>query len=217
MAGSARAKSVAKDGVQELLLAESVLMAGSRRDSWRSYRPGMVLARAPAPVASRVAVRVLGLDPGSRLTGFGVVDVDARGTRYVASGAIRASGDGFAARLQDIYRGVAALVAEHHPDEIAIERVFVHKNPDSALKLGQARGAALCAAFGASASFHEYTPRAVKLAVVGAGGAQKEQVNRMVKMLLGLDGRLQADAADALAVALCHCHGRCLRSLAGRA
>jgi crossover junction endodeoxyribonuclease RuvC len=167
---------------------------------------------------------VLGLDPGSQNTGFGIVDAGPDGTRYVASGTIAARravapGTGaersatvdFAARLQTIYAAVAALVAEHRPDEIAIERVFVHRNPDSALKLGQARGAALCATFAAGAGLFEYSPREVKLAVVGTGRAEKEQVQRMVKALLGLEGRLGADAADALAIALCHANGRALR------
>jgi crossover junction endodeoxyribonuclease RuvC len=162
-------------------------------------------------------VRVLGLDPGSQNTGFGIVDSGPDGTRYVASGTIVATrrrgagatgADAFAARLQAIYVAVAALVADHRPDEIAVERVFVHRNPDSALKLGQARGAALCATFGSGATLHEYSPRAVKLAIVGTGAAEKEQVQKMVKLLLGLDGRLGADAADALALALCHAHGR---------
>lgn len=164
---------------------------------------------------ARAQVRVLGLDPGSRNTGFGVVDSGPRGTQYVASGTIRAGGGSgageFAARLQSIYAGISALVAEHRPDEIAIERVFVHRNPDSALKLGQARGAALCATFASEATVHEYSPREVKLAVVGTGTAAKEQVQRMVKALLGLEGRLGADAADALAIALCHAHGRATR------
>jgi crossover junction endodeoxyribonuclease RuvC len=176
---------------------------------------------APEPaVAARAQVRVLGLDPGSQNTGFGIVDSGPAGTRYVASGTIVATrrrgaaepagtrADDFATRLQTIYAGVAALVAEHRPDEIAVERVFVHRNPDSALKLGQARGAALCATFASGATLHEYSPREVKLAVVGTGTAEKEQVQKMVKALLGLDGRLGADAADALAIALCHAHGR---------
>jgi len=189
-------------------------MPGRRRSSWRSYRPGA----APQAQASAQAtpaqgrLRVLGLDPGSRITGYGVIEVDGRQTRYVASGAIRAQGAEFPVRLHEIYSGVAAIVAEHEPQEIAIERVFVHLNPDSALKLGQARGAALCATFDPTrAPAAEYTPREVKLAVTGSGAAEKVQVARMVKMLLGLEGRLQADAADALAIALCHAHGRLAR------
>lgn len=155
---------------------------------------------------------MLGLDPGSQTTGFGVVESGPEGTRYLASGAIRAgsgtSAAAFAQRLQAIYAGVAAVVAEHRPTEIAVERVFVHRNPDSALKLGQARGAALCATFASGALLHEYSAREVKLAIVGFGAAEKAQVQRMVKTLLGLEGRLGADAADALAIALCHAHGR---------
>lgn len=185
----------------------------SRANSWRSYRPGArVAAGAVVPLPRRETVRVLGLDPGSQRTGFGVIESGPGGTRYLASGAIRArSGTGaeaFAKRLQDIYAGVAAVIAEHGPTEIAVERVFVHRNPDSALKLGQARGAALCATFASGAVLHEYTAREVKLAIVGFGAAEKEQVQRMVKSLLGLEGRLGADAADALAIALCHAHGR---------
>lgn len=211
---------------------------GSRSgSSWRDWRPGAAVrdAELPAALAPRVRsargtaapvvaaparVRVLGLDPGSQNTGFGIVDSGPAGTRYVASGtivAVRRRGhrdvsgtraDDFAARLQTIYAGVAALVAEHRPDEIAVERVFVHRNPDSALKLGQARGAALCATFASGATLYEYSPREVKLAVVGTGTAEKAQVQKMVKVLLGIDGRLGADAADALAIALCHAHGR---------
>jgi len=186
-----------------------------RSSAWRSYKPGRARASALAavlpPALRGRPVRILGLDPGSRATGFGVVDVGRDGPRYVASGAIRASGADFPKRLQEIYAGVAALVAEYSPAEIAIERVFVNRNPDSALKLGQARGAALSATFSCAASIHEYTPRAVKLGVVGTGAAEKVQVQRMVGVLLGLDGRLGSDAADALAVALCHAHGRATR------
>ena len=152
-------------------------------------------------------MRVLGLDPGSRTTGFGVIEAFPGGARYVASGSIRAAGDDLASRLREIYAGVAAIVAEHRPAEVAIERVFVHRNPDSALKLGQARGAALCATFAAAGALFDYSPREVKLAVVGNGNAAKQQVQRMVKVLLGIEGRLGVDAADALAIALCHAHG----------
>jgi len=161
---------------------------------------------------------VLGLDPGSRVTGYGLIEISPEGARYIASGSIRSAEPAFAARLHDIYVGVAAIVAQYRPEEIAVERVFVHRSVDSALKLGQARGAALCAAFSGGGRLHEYTPREVKLAVVGTGAAEKLQVNHMVKTLLGLEGRLGADAADALAIALCHSHGRTARLLiaAGR-
>ena len=180
-----------------------------RFSSWQSYKPG-----APsAPPVERAApgLRVLGLDPGSRITGYGVVETTSSGPRYIASGAIRAGAGDFTRRLQDIYQGVAAIVAEHRPDEIAIERVFVHRNPDSALKLGQARGAALSATFDCTAALFEYSPREVKLGIVGTGAADKVQVQRMVVAILSLEGRLGADAADALAIALCHAHGRSLR------
>ena len=186
-------------------------MSGRRRSSWRSFKPGEPASAPQAVVAAAGARRVLGLDPGSRITGFGVIDVDGREARYVASGAIRATAADFPARLHEIFGGVSAVLAAHQPEEVAIERVFVHVNPDSALKLGQARGAALCATFDGIRSIAEYTPREVKLAVTGSGAADKSQVARMVKVLLGLEGRLQADAADALAIALCHAHGRAAR------
>jgi crossover junction endodeoxyribonuclease RuvC len=166
----------------------------------------LALARAPLPSA-----RILGLDPGSRITGFGVVDVGEGEPTYVASGAVRAQGGDFAARLREIFTGVHALVREYRPTEVAIERVFVNRNPDSALKLGQARGAALSATFGCEAAVFEYSPREIKLGVVGTGAAEKTQVQRMVVTLLGIEGKLGADAADALAVALCHAHGRATR------
>jgi crossover junction endodeoxyribonuclease RuvC len=173
-----------------------------RRSRGLRLQPGAVSLRAePAR-----AVRILGLDPGSVVTGFGVVDVGPKGTSYLASGSIRAGRGALADRLQLIFRHVTELVETYAPGEVAIERVFMHANPDSALKLGQARGAALCAAGHGGAAIHEYTPREVKLAVTGTGGAEKEQVQHMVRALLGLQGRLGADAADALAIALCHSH-----------
>lgn len=153
-------------------------------------------------------VRILGLDPGSRITGYGVVDAGRRGVRYVASGCIRVGNGDLPGRLLEIHRHVTALVDAYTPGEIAIERVFMHRNPDSALKLGQARGAALCGACHAGAPVFEYAPRAVKQTVTGTGGAEKAQVMHMVKALLALDGRLSADAADALAIAMCHAQHR---------
>ena len=111
-------------------------------------------------------------------------------------------------RVPEIFAGVDRLSNEHKPDEVAIERIFMHRNADSALKLGQARGAALSGTFAVSPRVFEYAPREVKLAVVGTGGAQKEQVQLMVRSLLNLSGRMGADAADALAIALCHAHSR---------
>lgn len=184
----------------------------ARASGWRSYRPGRP-DRTVAVVdrSSLAPARILGLDPGSRITGFGVVDAGEGEPAYVASGAVRAQGDDFAARLREIYSGVHALVREYQPTEIAIERVFVNRNPDSALKLGQARGAALSATFGCDAAVFEYSPREIKLGVVGTGAAEKAQVQRMVVTLLAIQGKLGADAADALAVALCHAHGRATR------
>jgi len=153
-------------------------------------------------------VRILGLDPGSQATGFGVIDWVEGGANYVTSGAIRTSGADFPPRLRQIFEGVQALMHEFAPEEVAIERVFMHRNADSALKLGQARGAALCAAFVGVREVFEYAPREVKLAVVGQGGAQKEQVQLMVRTLLRLQGELGTDAADAVGIALCHAYSR---------
>mgnify|MGYP001558982176 FL=1 len=153
-------------------------------------------------------VRILGLDPGSRVTGFGVVDAGKTGLRYVASGCIRVGNGAMPTRLLEIHRHVTELVDTYAPGEIAIERVFMHKNPDSALKLGQARGAALCGACHAGAPVFEYAPRAIKQTVTGTGAAAKGQVQHMIKALLTLQGRLSADAADALAIAVCHAQHR---------
>jgi len=162
-------------------------------------------------------VRILGLDPGSQATGFGIIDWVDGDARYVASGAIRTSGAEFPPRLRQIYEGVLSLMREHAPREVAIERVFMHRNADSALKLGQARGAALCAVFSGDPEVFEYAPREVKLAIVGQGGAQKEQVQLMVRTLLRLQGDLGADAADAIGVALCHAYTREMRVAVGAA
>ena len=159
-------------------------------------------------------VRILGLDPGSQCTGYAVVETQGTRVAYIVSGAIRTSGDSLAERLQEIFAGVDQLTSEFRPDEVAIERVFMHRNADSALKLGQARGAALSATFAVRPRVFEYAPREVKLAVVGTGGAQKEQVQLMVKRLLNIVGPLGEDAADALAIALCHAHSRRLYGLA---
>jgi crossover junction endodeoxyribonuclease RuvC len=152
-------------------------------------------------------VRVLGLDPGSRRTGFGVIDCRGGELTVVAHGCLNVAAAAPTARLRIIFEGLQALVSEHHPAEVAVERVFVSRNADSALKLGQARGAALCAVPAAVPVF-EYAPRAVKLAVVGSGGAEKFQVAHMIRVLLSLAERPGADEADALAVAVCHAHSR---------
>lgn len=173
-----------------------------------------VLGAAQREVALPAHVRILGLDPGSRCTGYAVVECDGTRVSYLVSGAIRTSGESLAERLQEIFAGVDRLTNEFRPDEVAIERVFMHRNADSALKLGQARGAALSATFVVRPRVFEYAPREVKLAVVGTGGAQKEQVQVMVKHLLRISGPLTEDAADALAIALCHAHSRKLRGIA---
>lgn len=155
-------------------------------------------------------VRILGIDPGSQITGFGIVDAADGRARAVAWGAIKTAGE-HCERLRRIFEEIDRIVSMHTPAEIAIESIFVHRNADSALKLGQARAAALCATFQARLPIYEYSPRHIKKAVVGQGGAEKMQVQRMVKMLLGLREELQADAADALATALCHAHSRIAR------
>lgn len=156
----------------------------------------------------RKTLRILGIDPGSRVTGYGIIDSDGIHTRHVTSGCIRAGDGEFGSRLEIIFNGVQQLVAEYRPAEIAVERVFMNRNADSALKLGQARAAAICGTFGSNASLFEYAARAVKQAVVGRGGADKEQVQHMVRVILSLADKLAADQADALAVALCHAHTR---------
>ncbi len=159
----------------------------------------------PAAVLPR---RVLGLDPGSLRMGFGVIDCGVRGEVHVASGCIRPAGADLAGRLRYIHEQVLALVTQYQPDEVAIEKVFMHRNADSALKLGQARGAALCAAVAQGASVYEYAPRAIKLAVVGTGAADKAQVSHMVQVLLAIAEPATADVSDALATALCHVQNR---------
>ncbi|MET0983994.1 MAG: crossover junction endodeoxyribonuclease RuvC [Steroidobacteraceae bacterium] len=180
------------------------------------------LTSVPTRTGVRVQVfppqaRILGLDPGSLCTGFGVVEVSKSKVCYIASGAIRTRGESFAERLQEIFIGVDRLVGEYKPDEVAVERVFMHRNADSALKLGQARGAALCGTFAMKPNVFEYAPREVKLAIVGTGAAQKDQVQMMVKRLLNISGPMVADAADALAIALCHANSRKLAAVAAAA
>ena len=151
-------------------------------------------------------MRILGIDPGSRVTGYGVIDVRGDRAGVVLSGVIKAGKGEFPERLGIIFRGVRDLIVEHCPDEVAVENVFVSKNAASALKLGQARGAAICAAICEDLKVFEYSPRSVKQAIVGRGGADKVQVQHMVCVLLQLEETPVEDAADALAVALCHQH-----------
>ncbi|MAD46604.1 MAG: crossover junction endodeoxyribonuclease RuvC [Oceanospirillaceae bacterium] len=149
---------------------------------------------------------ILGIDPGSRLTGFGVIRRIGQKTEYIVSGCIRTGEGELPARLKKIFDGVTELIATYQPQEFAIEQVFMGKNADSALKLGQARGVAILAAVNQALPVAEYAPRTIKQAVVGRGGADKEQVQHMVQSLLKLPGKPQADAADALAIAICHAH-----------
>lgn len=157
------------------------------------------------------AKRILGIDPGSRLTGFGVLDFAGDQATYVASGTVKSLDGDFPNRLKQIFESVSGIVNEYAPDVVAIESVFMHKNASSALKLGQARSAALCATFAGNVEIHEYAPREIKQAVVGTGSATKEQVQHMVVSLLCLESSPATDAADALAAALCHGHQRRIR------
>ena len=150
--------------------------------------------------------RILGIDPGSRITGYGVIDSDGIRSAYVTSGCIRLAGEDFPARLGRIFEALSELIERRRPAEVAVEQVFVSRNAAAALKLGQARGAAICAAVTRGLPVHEYTPRMVKQSVVGAGGADKGQIQHMVRLLLDLPEAPAADAADALAVALSHAH-----------
>ena len=148
--------------------------------------------------------RVLGIDPGSRTTGYGLIDRDGNRMSYVASGCIRTEGSDFHARLAQIYHGIETVIDDYGPAEVAVEEVFVARNPSSALKLGQARGAAIAAAIAHDMPVTGYAARRVKQAVVGTGRATKQQVQHMVKATLALSEAPAQDAADALAVALCH-------------
>ncbi|HBR97050.1 MAG TPA: crossover junction endodeoxyribonuclease RuvC [Gammaproteobacteria bacterium] len=153
-------------------------------------------------------IRVMGIDPGSVVTGYGVIETDGIRVFHLDHGHIRVAGDDLPEKLGFIYHKIDALVTEFSPDEAGVEQVFMSNNAMSALKLGQARGAAICALVQHGVKVCEYTPRLVKQSVVGHGGASKEQVQHMVGTLLGITQKLQADAADALATAICHGHSR---------
>jgi crossover junction endodeoxyribonuclease RuvC len=203
-------------------------MSRYRTRSWRALDvstlaegrlgPGALSIRVPEskprPVPA-LNVRILGLDPGSRRTGFGVIECRGADYKHVAHGCIAVPGLELAERLRRIFEVLTALISEHGPGEIAVERVFVNRNVESALKLGQARGAALCAVPEGVPVF-EYAPRAIKLALVGSGAAEKAQVAHMIKTLLRLNETLSPDASDALAIAVCHAHTRRLHQLASR-
>ncbi|MBP9713588.1 MAG: crossover junction endodeoxyribonuclease RuvC [Sterolibacterium sp.] len=163
-------------------------------------------------------MRILGIDPGLRVTGFGLIEKQGSRLHYIGSGCIRTTGAGvrasqepgsedLPARLKIILDGMAEIIATYQPQQTAIEKVFVNVNPQSTLLLGQARGAAISALVLAGLPVAEYTALQIKQAVVGHGKAAKEQVSHMVQKLLALDGAPGADAADALACAICHAHG----------
>jgi crossover junction endodeoxyribonuclease RuvC len=155
--------------------------------------------------------RILGIDPGSQRTGIGIIDLDAAGrARHVHHATLHLTGnESFALRLKQIFDELGALIDAHRPDEVAIEKVFAQRNnAESVLKLGQARGAAICAVVARGLSVQEYGPKEIKQAVTGSGGADKVQVQHMVALLLALAERPQADAADALAIAITHAHTR---------
>jgi crossover junction endodeoxyribonuclease RuvC len=152
-------------------------------------------------------LRILGIDPGLQVTGFGVIDFSNTKIVYVASGCVKSGAGDLATRLKAILEGLKEVIGTHAPGEVAVEKVFVNTNPQSTLALGQARGTAICAAVLAGLPVSEYTALQVKQSVVGNGHAAKEQVQHMVKRLLALPGDPAPDAADALACAICHAHG----------
>jgi len=151
-------------------------------------------------------MRILGIDPGSRFTGFGVIEVNGNTAVAVKHGVIKTGGGEFPQRLGIIFSGICEIIEQYSPAEVAVETVFLSKNASSALKLGQARGAAVCAAISRGLEVAEYSPRSVKQAIVGRGSADKVQIQHMVTVLLQLPEKPLEDAADALAVALCHQH-----------
>lgn len=151
---------------------------------------------------------ILGIDPGSRITGYGVTRFVNNQHHFIACGCIRMTETDIGLRLQQIHDGLATIIAEYNPAEAAVEQVFMHQNPGGAIKLGQARGAAIVTAATRLLTVAEYSARQVKQAVVGYGAATKEQVQHMICRLLNLSQSPQEDAADALAVAICHAHSR---------
>lgn len=153
-------------------------------------------------------IRILGIDPGSINTGFGIIDSQGNHARHIDSGIIKVKGESLAEKLKVIHEELTALIKEFQPQEISIERVFMNRNADSALKLGQARGAAIAACAIQELPVYEYTANQVKQATVGKGHAAKQQVQHMMKVLLCLSEEPRADAADALAIALCHANSR---------
>jgi crossover junction endodeoxyribonuclease RuvC len=163
------------------------------------------------------SLRILGIDPGSRVTGYGIVDVSGTRVRFVDCGCVNVRGDDLGERLRQIHDAVTAVVLQYAPVEVAAEKVFVHRNAATAIKLGQARGAAITAAVIAGLALFEYSPNEVKQAITGRGHAEKQQIQHMVKTLLALNRLPPPDAADALAVAVCHGHVRETRLRLARA
>lgn len=147
---------------------------------------------------------ILGIDPGSRVTGFGVIEIKGNHRHYLSSGSIKTKGELLSDKLYQIYEGLCTIIQKYTPNQVAIEKVFLNKNVDSALKLGHARGAAFIAVAHNKLSLSEYSPRLIKKTVVGYGGADKHQIQQMIKILLCLSDVPQRDAADALAIAMCH-------------
>jgi crossover junction endodeoxyribonuclease RuvC len=157
-------------------------------------------------------MRILGIDPGTRITGYGIIDVEGNRLRHVDNGIIKTrSSDDLPLRLKTIYDGLTAVITEYAPAAVAIEQVFLAKNPRAALILGHARGTAVLSAVNLDREVHEYSALQVKSAVVGYGHAGKQQVQQMVRVLLNLAEVAQEDAADALAVAVCHANSRTLK------
>ena len=150
--------------------------------------------------------RILGIDPGSVITGYGLVDSDGVRDFHIANGSLRIKGDNLPSKLGFILKHITEIIEQWQPAEVAIESVFVSNNPMSALKLGQARGAAICASVQAGLPVSEYSPKAIKQAAVGYGGAGKDQMQEMIRILLSLEELPKPDAADGLAVAICHAH-----------
>ena len=174
-------------------------------------------AGTPAPSGTRIrpgtwtrpgTARIIGVDPGSRSTGYGVVDTDGTRLVHVASGFVRTGEGEWSDRLRRIFEDLGVIIDTHAPGEFVIEKVFVHRNASSALKLGQARGASILAGATRALPVYEYSPNEVKQAVTGRGHATKEQIQHMTRVLLALREPSQADEADALAVAICHAHVR---------
>lgn len=149
---------------------------------------------------------ILGIDPGSRITGYGIIQQNGRILTYLGSGCIKTQVEDLPTRLKVIYAGVSEIIMQFKPNHFAIEKIFMAKNADSAFKLGQARGAAIVSAVNQELPVFEYAARQVKQTVVGTGAADKQQVQHMVKQLLKLSDYPQADAADALAIAITHAH-----------